>query len=388
MSEYQYIEFRAVDRPLTDAELRFAEGQSTRADVTRWSFQNEYHYGSFRGDVEELLRHGYDVYLHFANFGVRTAAFRLPAGLPFPKKTWSQYIGVGGLIWKQDRNGKAGTLFISSSHDPGESNEIWAPGEYMDDLVAFRNRLVEGDLRALYVLSLCAEMDDQTFEPEAEEPLVPSGLAESVEAFERVAGFFGLDPFLLLAAAEGTPDNPNQPSDDRRCREWVEGLSAVESKKLLHRFLAENPHTVKAETVAEIQRNAQLQDWPTVSSGRTLQMLFDRAEQLRAEYDAKEKEKRAAAAKRRAAKEERQRQDRMQEMAKDPQSWLRAASQLVDQRGRENYEAAATILADLREAVGGDAGRSLTRTHAAHLAKQYPTLTRLKSSLRIRGLLG
>lgn len=94
MSEYQYIEFRAVDRPLTDAELAFAEKQSTRTEISRWSFRNEYRYGDFRGDVSGLLRHGYDVYLHYGNFGARTAAFRLPAGLPFPKAVWSRYIGT------------------------------------------------------------------------------------------------------------------------------------------------------------------------------------------------------------------------------------------------------------------------------------------------------
>jgi hypothetical protein len=52
-----------------------------------------------------------------------------------------------------------------------------------------------------------------------------------------------------------------------------------------------------------------------------------------------------------------------------------------------NYEAAAEILADLREAVGGDEGEKITRKHAAHLAKKHPTLNRLKSSLRKRGLL-
>ena len=93
MSEYQYVAFRAVDRPLTDAELKFANSQSTRAEISRWSFQNEYHYGDFHGDVNGLLRRGYDVHLHYANFGVRTVAFRLPAGLPFPKPLWSQYIG-------------------------------------------------------------------------------------------------------------------------------------------------------------------------------------------------------------------------------------------------------------------------------------------------------
>ena len=77
----------------------------------------------------------------------------------------------------------------------------------------------------------------------------------------------------------------------------------------------------------------------------------------------------------------------MKEMQKAPKKWLKEAEQLVEIRGTDNYEAAADILADLGEAVGGPKGEKMVRQHAAHLAKQHPTLNRLKSSLRKRGLL-
>jgi hypothetical protein len=35
MSEYQCVAFQAVDRSLTDKELKFAEQQSTRAEISR-----------------------------------------------------------------------------------------------------------------------------------------------------------------------------------------------------------------------------------------------------------------------------------------------------------------------------------------------------------------
>ena len=47
MSEYQYVGFQAVDRPLNDQQLEFAQRQSTRAEVTRWSLSVEYQYSSF-----------------------------------------------------------------------------------------------------------------------------------------------------------------------------------------------------------------------------------------------------------------------------------------------------------------------------------------------------
>lgn len=71
MSEYQYIHFLAVDRPLGEKQLAYLERQSTRANVSRWEFKNEYHYGDFHGNANEMLRQGYDLHLHFANFGIR-----------------------------------------------------------------------------------------------------------------------------------------------------------------------------------------------------------------------------------------------------------------------------------------------------------------------------
>ena len=123
MSEYQYIEFRAVDRPLTDNELAYAGKQSSRAEFSRWSFTNEYHYSDFRGNVDGMLRHGYDVFLHYANYGIRTIKIRLPHGLPFAKKIWSEFIDDDFLKWKPDPKGKAGILVLDPFHEP--LDEYW-----------------------------------------------------------------------------------------------------------------------------------------------------------------------------------------------------------------------------------------------------------------------
>ena len=78
MSEFQYIGFRAIDGPVTEKNLAFMRRQSSRAEITPWSFDNEYHYGDFHGDAAAMLRRGYDFYLHYANFGTRTLMIRLP----------------------------------------------------------------------------------------------------------------------------------------------------------------------------------------------------------------------------------------------------------------------------------------------------------------------
>ena len=56
MSGYQIVEFRAIDRPLTEKQLAFMERQSSRAEFTKWGFKVEYHYSSFRGEDRKSTR--------------------------------------------------------------------------------------------------------------------------------------------------------------------------------------------------------------------------------------------------------------------------------------------------------------------------------------------
>ncbi len=48
MSEYQYYEFVAVDRPLTPAQQGELRAVSTRGRITSSSFVNDYQWGDLR----------------------------------------------------------------------------------------------------------------------------------------------------------------------------------------------------------------------------------------------------------------------------------------------------------------------------------------------------
>ena len=150
MSEYQYVVFRAVDGPLNDKQLEFAQRQSTRAEVSRWSLSSEYHYSSFRGDVDGLLRRGYDVYLQYTNYGCREIKLRLPHGIPVAKSVWSKYVDGKQLKWKSDVKGSGGILTLSPFHEEGDSGEAWETQKYLDAAIRVRERLMSGDLRGLY----------------------------------------------------------------------------------------------------------------------------------------------------------------------------------------------------------------------------------------------
>jgi hypothetical protein len=59
MSEYQYYEFQAIDRPLTEREIAELRAYSTRVQITSASFINDYSWGLSRG----MKMHGWSATL-------------------------------------------------------------------------------------------------------------------------------------------------------------------------------------------------------------------------------------------------------------------------------------------------------------------------------------
>ena len=76
MSEYQYYEFQAIDRPLTDEEQKTLRGYSGRARITPTRFVNSYSYGDFKGDESDWMAKYFDAFLYMANtrLGISTYA--------------------------------------------------------------------------------------------------------------------------------------------------------------------------------------------------------------------------------------------------------------------------------------------------------------------------
>jgi hypothetical protein len=61
MSAYQYYEFLALDRPLISKQREELRQLSTRAEITATRFTNEYHWGSFRGDPNQMMAAYFDL---------------------------------------------------------------------------------------------------------------------------------------------------------------------------------------------------------------------------------------------------------------------------------------------------------------------------------------
>ena len=201
MSEYQYVAFRAIDRAVSKKDLAYMRRQSTRAEITPWSFENEYQYGDFHGNAQEMMRRGYDLHLHYANFGVRTLLIRLPNGLP-NAKAMKPYFADKALGFRKDKKGPGGTLIISPYLEPDALDELWDIEEMVHRLVPLRAEIMAGDLRPLYLAHLAVISDDDHDPDEAVETPVPAGLKKPTDAQYALAEFFGIGRTMIAAAAE------------------------------------------------------------------------------------------------------------------------------------------------------------------------------------------
>src|SRR5213595_2176647 len=81
MSEYQYYEFHAIDRPLTERQMRELRAISSRAAISRTRFSNHYTFGDLKADPRELLATYFDASLYFANWHFVELAFRFPTSV-------------------------------------------------------------------------------------------------------------------------------------------------------------------------------------------------------------------------------------------------------------------------------------------------------------------
>ncbi len=81
MSEYQYYEFQAIDKPVSGKDFDVLEQISSRAQVTPTSFINIYNYGDFRGDPIKLMEKYYDAFVYVSNWGHRRLMLKVPERL-------------------------------------------------------------------------------------------------------------------------------------------------------------------------------------------------------------------------------------------------------------------------------------------------------------------
>ncbi len=203
MSEYQYYEFRTVDRPLSEKEMEELRELSTRAEITPTSFTNEYNYGDFRGSPEKLMDRYFDAFVYVANWGTHRLMFRIPRKF-LDVEAASAYCDDEALTLDAKKDHVV-LEFLSDDEGGGE----WEEGEgYMPSLISVRAELMRGDYRALYIGWLSSIQyrdpdDEEEGEANEHEPPVPPGMAKLSAPLRALADFLRIDDELIEVAAKG-----------------------------------------------------------------------------------------------------------------------------------------------------------------------------------------
>jgi hypothetical protein len=369
MSEYQYVAFRALDGPVSDENLEFMRRQSSRAEITPWSFENEYHFGDFHGNAAEMLRRGYDFHLHYASFGIRKLMIRLPGELPDARAA-EPYFDDEALSYVEDTQGPGGILSLAPHLEPGDLDDLGTLDDLFERLLPLRAQILDGDLRPLYLAHLAFGTEDDLEAP------VPGGLNKVTDAQRALGEMYGVSETLIAAASRNAPRLPERPDAERKYAAWLQQQPDRAKTGWLAQLMADPHSPVRREILQAFHKSQKCSSWPTVRLDRTIGELWAAAEDVQASWDRKH-----------AEEGDRLRAMKLTELAADPECALRETEQLVKVRSTKAYRQIATLLADLRTALGAGKKSDLADKQARKLKKDHPTLNKLTAELRREGFL-
>jgi hypothetical protein len=239
VSEYQYYEFRALDRPLDQQAQRALRRITSRAEITSTSLVNEYEYGDFRGDPEQLMTRYFDAFVYLSNWGSYRLMLRLPADT-IGKRASATF--ANDALRFAHGAGKPLILHFASESEGRDLDDDSA--SWMASLVGLRRELAGGDHRALY-LGWLRGVQEGALEDDAEEPEVPAGLRKLSASLEALAAFLAIDEGLLSAAAKHSASRAEL-SRSALTRQVLR-LPAKDKDELLRRLLDERADGVIGE---------------------------------------------------------------------------------------------------------------------------------------------
>jgi len=361
MSEYQYYEFQAIDRPLDRAAQDAVRSVSSRARITATSFTNEYNWGDFRGDPRKFMERWFDLHLYLANWRSRRLMMRVPKRL-LNLASLDPFLGEIDWVkvWTSGEN-----LIVDILRDEVEIEDHWEDDSgRLAALAPLRSDVLSGDLRVFYLLWLAAVQDESVSDSDAE-PL--PGIGPLTGALKAFAQFFDIDPDLVQAAAEsGTAEAPMSKVDLRGA---LASIAEDEKTELLLRVVEGDSH-VAAELLRRFRKR------PASSAPhRTAGALRIRAQEIAEARERAEAERLEKGRRRQAEEAEKARRIRLVALRQRGVAVWREVEVEIQRRNPAGYDRAVSLLLDLQALAAedgsrGEFGRRLAAIRSAHETKR------------------
>ncbi len=345
MSEYQRYEFMTVERPLTRAQLDAVNDLSSHIEASATHALIEYSWGDFKHDPIDVLHEFFDGFLYWANWGSPQLAFRFPRGI-LPTD----------LIDGYDLED-----FITFTRYPDydilniQFGEMEAPDEWTEydlgSLIAIRDELMEGDLRALYIVWLAAQRmmegyDDDENEEEDEDgeedyeidvPPVPPAFGKLTAAQHSLTELLQMPQELLVAAARHSKGVA--PSTDVDVTAWIKLLPLDRQYDYLVR-LAQNEPGLSRMFVRELRELGQDKSQARLSTGErvTYATLLAESKAVKTQLERERREQERLA-----------RERHLQDIHDHQENYWRQVDEAVMRSSGSGYDEALRLLVELRD---------------------------------------
>lgn len=381
VSEYQFYEFAAVDRPLTTRDQGELRSLSTQADITATSFVNTYEWGDFKGDPRKLMERYFDAHLYLANWGTRQLMLRLPKKVLDPAVIADYCVGESAYTWTADEH-----LVIAFTREDHEGGDEWFVDGHglLASVIPVRASVAAGDLRLLYLGWLRCVQSEELDDDEPEPP-VPAGLGTLDAPLTAVAQFLCIDPDLITAAAAGSAPAAFSGPTAAQLQRWITGLSVRDKDAILSDLITGGNAHVRSQLLRRY-RDEHPTDVSTTTGRRTAGDLLAAAENIhtaRERRDAERREQDRAHRERSAAAA---RQRHLDTLAVDrPAAWQRVEALVATTKPRE-YDTAVQLLVELRDLAERDGGTAAYRQRLAELRATHARKPSLLERLDVVGL--
>jgi hypothetical protein len=383
VSEYQYYEFQAIDKPLDDNARSALRAITSRATITRTSLVNEYHFGDFKGNPHKLMEKYFDAHLYFANWGTRRLMLRLPLRLFDPKAAEPYRLDYAlevtttkeHIIFEffSDLEGDEDWYYEGGEdydYDYDEDEEV--VGGKLSPLVPIRNELAAGDLRALYIgwlAGIFAE-DDQ----DQVEPVVPPGLGKLTDAQKTLAEYLRVGEALVEGAAETSSKNAPTGPTDAEFASWVVKLPAAEKDRYLTRLIQGDSATLTSELQQEFRAAQPKKPAETTNAKRrTIGELLAARDRLAEENARREKQRKAEAAARREREKAEARAKHLDTLVGREETLWHEVEAAVAKKLPKEYDRALELLLDLRDLAERTNTGGLVIARVKQLREQHAT---------------
>lgn len=369
MSEYQYYEFQALDRPLTESQMAELRRYSSRARITATSFVNVYNWGDFKGDRRRWMAEYFDAFLYVANWGSHWLEFRVPKRLLDPE-TVSMYCTDESLSCRA--KGEFVIVSFASEDEEGE----WAEGEgWLASLTPLRADLMNGDHRCLYLGWLVAAQEGH-LEDDDIEPQVPPGLGALSAPLRTLEDFLRIDPDWIAAAAEESAETHAAALAHDAIAGWTARMPPKEKDAVIAALIEGSDSHFAAEfrqrAVREIQSARSPGGDLLDHKRRNVGQLAARANAIAEERRTREAVARARAKARREREQAEARKQHIKSLAGKEDSLWSKVDAFIATRQPKRYDEAVSLLRDLRDlaTIGDQSGafaariENLRREHA------------------------